>query len=385
MAQGKVKMAGINVKPDESREAVNSLEDGDVHVPDIGGVVGEQAGTGETTVSIDGGGGGADGGTLVDVERVIEKYRANTGKRHNQDTQNQYASKFRAFLATVPGITREQLVGTKGKRALIDFLCDKRVAYRTAIRRVWKKGLNLPWPVDNDDLARPPRTRPSVAPETKKVLAFHEAMMKELRAERRLSWLMCINLGWSPADVVTTSIDEVQERSGIHYIMRERQKTGTWMVAVIPEETLITLKKVGKMHYKRGTVWRWWHKVAQKHGIPPVTPRQARKWFKVHARESGLSKPATASMMGHDLAGKDVQDWYDQPPIADILVEQSEKLPRGTLATVLIPKVELIGPDNEAMALWQDYKANKLTTTELMTKLEKLKTRELSVDEIGGR
>jgi len=348
--------------------ASSTKEDGQ-HEPEQ---INNHSGMGEGTNRIDVGGGGEED-KLVDIDRVIDKYRLNTGIRNARKTQNDYSGKFRIFMATVPNITRRELSSTKGRMALVNFLSDKTAAYRAGIKKVWTKGLCLPWPITKDDISRAKKVRPSVAPPTTDVLAFDAAMMKVSDDRKRLSWMMISQLGWSPADVVVTISNEIKEWNGIFYIERERQKTGSLIVAVIGPELKALIDKVGKFDVKADCLWNWWKSVTTRYKVKSLTPRQVRKWVKVRAREAGLSQPSTSMMMGHDTDS--MAGWYDKPPLEEILVEQSSMMPHGVLGLVKAPKVELVTEDNEAMAIWHDFKEGKFGTMEMASKLETLRQR----------
>lgn len=367
-------------RPIGPEEEHSGLEDGQHDPTEFN----NQSGTARVDLIDVCGGGGGEEDKLVDIEKVIERYRINVPKRNGTSTRAGYAGTFRAFMRTVPDITRRQLAGPKGKRALIEFLNDKRAAYRAGVKKIWLKGLGLAWPIDNDDLDKAPKVKQSVAPETKKVIAFHEAMMKGPDAKRQLSWLMIASYGWSPADVINLNPGEVQEWNGLYYISRDREKTGAEYLTVITTEIKELIEKVGRFGVEKKQILKWWDVVAKKYKVARLTPRQLRKWVKVRAREAGLNKPATSMMMGHDTGQGDMQDWYDKPPIEEILDAQSRDFPQGALGCVLSPTVEIVEEDSEAMVIWHEFKADKIGTMELATKLEKLKSRlKISVPNIG--
>ena len=70
-----------------------------------------------------------------------------------------------------------------------------------------------------------------------------------------------------------------------------------------------------------------------------------------------------------------MRDWYDQPQVADILIEQGERLPYGPLGVLMPPKVEVEDRDAEVLTLWAEYMAGKVPTMEFMTRAEELKTK----------
>jgi hypothetical protein len=184
---------------------------------------------------------------------------------------------------------------------------------------------------------------------------------------------MTINFGWSPIDVIKTTDDEPQSWNGLYYIDRDRTKTGTRMLAVIPPEVKALIDKVGRFDFEKWYIHDTFESVAKEYNVKIVTARMARKWVKVHCRKIGLSKPASSLLMGHE-SSSDMQDWYDKPPIEEILTEQAQVIPNGVLGTLLTPRAEIIEDDEEAVAVWRDYREGRIGTMEMAMRLEQLKT-----------
>jgi len=81
--------------------------------------------------------------------------------------------------------------------------------------------------------------------------------------------------------------------------------------------------------------------------------------------------------MGHDpTQGGAMRDWYDNPQIEDVLVEQAEKLPRGPLGVLWHGAVELVeGMPSDAGPLMLEYLAGQIGTMEFATRVEAIRLR----------
>jgi len=100
-----------------------------------------------------------------------------------------------------------------------------------------------------------------------------------------------------------------------------------------------------------------------------------RHWVATTSRRAGLSKQATAYLMGHDAAqGGAMRDWYDNPQLRDIFDEQAARLPYGPLGLLEPPTVELEGGlSKEVVSLASAYLAGQIGTMEFAIMMEKIK------------
>jgi len=132
------------------------------------------------------------------------------------------------------------------------------------------------------------------------------------------------------------------------------------------------------------TIRDHWRSLAKKWGLPPLRPVDMRHWVATACRRSGLSRVASAFMMGHDPSdgSGSMRDWYDSPPLEDILQEQEEKLPKGPLGLLRPPEVEVAeGLPLEATRLMRDYLSGNIRTLEFANRAENLKdSQQRSVD-----
>jgi hypothetical protein len=81
--------------------------------------------------------------------------------------------------------------------------------------------------------------------------------------------------------------------------------------------------------------------------------------------------------MGHDpTQGGAMRDWYDNPQIEDVLVEQVEKMPYGPLGLLGHGPVELMdGVPSDAVSLMLEYLAGQIGTMEFATRAEAIRLR----------
>ena len=70
-----------------------------------------------------------------------------------------------------------------------------------------------------------------------------------------------------------------------------------------------------------------------------------------------------------------MRDWYDSPQDEDILREQQERLPDGTLG-FLFPKIEITqGIPEEMLGVLGDYIAGKIGTMDMASQMETFRLR----------
>ena len=91
-------------------------------------------------------------------------------------------------------------------------------------------------------------------------------------------------------------------------------------------------------------------------------------------RKVDLSKQASAALMGHDPSSNDsMRDWYDNPPVEELLDEQAARLPNGPLGFLDPPVMEIVeGMTSDEKTLWAKWKACQIGALEFAQALEKL-------------
>lgn len=112
--------------------------------------------------------------------------------------------------------------------------------------------------------------------------------------------------------------------------------------------------------------------LAHRYNLPRLRPRTFRQWVTTACRRAGLSKQASAWLMGHNSApGGSMRDWYDKPRVEDALDEQAVKLPYGPLGLLRPAPVNIeVGLPRDLVDLVKAYMAGKMGTLEFVSQLE---------------
>jgi hypothetical protein len=160
----------------------------------------------ETEHPVDNGGGGADGGGMVDVDKTLERFIERTRTTLRDSSVSRYKSIFREFAraSDLTRYTRRQLAGPTGKRLILAFITDKPRGYwrfvLAALKTVWLYGLDMPWPVDmRRDIGRLPKTLRGQSPPDDLVKQWADAMRNEKDPYLKLVWLLIVQHGWRPS------------------------------------------------------------------------------------------------------------------------------------------------------------------------------------------
>jgi len=348
---------------------------------------------------------------------IVERFMAETRTRLKPNSQTAYSQAFRRFAADIDlgRYTRRQLMGPKGRTLILQHLEHvPKLSWRwvlASIRPVWIYGLRITWPIDvKVDLPKLPRMRPEYTPPDSVVLKWKKALANETDEYLRLMWLLVAQHGWRPSHVCRLKWRNIQyDEAGRPRIivadgMIESFKTPSPIIArLTPDvaEALMALeKKIGRQSPESSILpWRslvcgkaepsrpqqtWamlrhWIGLEKKWGLPHLRPSEIRHWVATTARKSGLSKQASACLMGHDpTQGGSMRDWYDSPQLEDIFAEQEDRLPNGPLGYLDPLTVEIEGGlPKEIVELLTRYFSNELSTYDLGNQLEKVRMNRL--------
>jgi integrase len=235
------------------------------------------------------------------------------------------------------------------------------------------------------------------------VKQWAEALKHEKDTHSRLLWALIANHGWRPSHVanlkwrnalfdgegnpVVIVADGVDEGFKTHSPIATRlspEVSGLlkeWRSEcnnVRPEDPLLPWRTQGRQTTEglhRVRVGYIWQRLEKRWGLPHLRPKDLRHWVAGVCRRVGLSKQASAYLMGHDSAsGGAMRDWYDAPQLQDVFLEQEECLPNGALGYLDPPRVEVIGGlPEEAISLLRSYLTGELPTLEFMNKIEALR------------
>lgn len=365
--------------------------------PETTGLVsgGNHSGTGEKVYRSEG------DQSLVRTEDVIRRFVDNTRVRLKPETQRDYSAEFRKFSNRVElqAFSKAQLRGYKGKGLILLYLGEvgpySRSVVLAQLCSVWTHGLGLDWPIDSRrDLPRAPKTRREGTPPDATVRAWAEALKHEKDPYLRLVWLLVAQHGWRPQHVVkirwrnvrfdatgtpdAIQADGAEEGFKTNAPVRARLTPDVVDALVewrrvcqepLPERPLLPWRsasgrtqpaRASDSKQLRGVHWAW---LQEKWGLPKLRPKDLRHWVSTACRKAGLSKQASAFLMGHDATqGGAMRDWYDAPQIEDVFDEQASCLPRGPLGLLEAPEVRLTdGVPDEAISLLRAYLNGELS------------------------
>jgi integrase len=389
-----------------SEDGDNSLSQGNIHEPEPDTQLGH--GNGSGTIS-----GLSSDDMPLNVTEIVERFMAQTRTRLRPSSQSMYAIIFRRFAKNVnlAQYTRRQIMGPKGRTLILQHLeIVPRPSWRCALaamKPVWTYGLNIAWPIDNrKDLPKLPRRMQNQTPPDSIILKWKKALENEPDEYLRLMWLLIAQHGWRPSHVYRLKWRNVQRddtgrpNAIIADGITESFKTSSPIAARLSLDVVEVLeaweKRIGRqapespilpwrslVKGKSGLIrqqetWEFsahWVNLEEKWGLPHLRPSEIRHWVATTARKSGLSKQASAYLMGHDpTQGDSIRDWYDQPQLADVFLEQEDRLPNGPLGFLEPPVVEIEGGlPKEVSEILTRYFSNELSTMEFANEIERIR------------
>jgi len=256
-------------------------------------------------------------------------------------------------------------------------------------------------------LGKLPRTRRRESPSDAVMTAWKEAISHEPDLRRRLEWLLIAQHGWRPSHATRLRWRNVRyDETGKPVAViadgsQEGFKTSSPVAARLAPDVVEALDIWRKMTpeplpdrvifpWKSAmggtdpskemnpiTITKHWKWLQKRWKLPPLRPVDVRHWVAGACRRAGLSKQASAYLMGHDpTQGGAMRDWYDNPQIEDVLAEQAEKMPYGPLGLLGHGPVELIdGIPSDAVSLMLEYLAGQIGTMEFATRVEAIRLR----------
>ena len=367
-----------------------------------------------------------EGGDLVNikVDTVIERFVDGTRTSLKASSVQKYKDVFMDFARTmdIGGYSKRQLSGRKGQKLIKDFISRKPRTYwrfaLAALKAVWVYGLALNWPIETRrDFGRMPKMRRGATPADGIIARWAEAMENETDTYYRLIWLLMAQHGWRPSHLAHLKWRNVRYDSDGRPIaivadgVKEGFKTEAPVMAFLapdvqqvlmewasfdevsrnmgPDVLIVPFRSCkGEMDFKEvpsRTFWsrlkRHWNRLIKKWDLPPLKRKDVRHWVATTCRKAGLSKQASACLMGHDAtAGGAMRDWYDNPPMEDIFAEQAERLPDGPLGTLRPPRIEIVADiPPEVLEVVKDYIDEKIGTMEFASRMEGLKSQKRNI------
>ena len=352
--------------------------------PGLGGVVGQHAAGhehNEPDCEPKSGTGGSkdtvqwDDDYPLNAEEILKRFAEHpTMRMRHYGTLKTYSQRWRRFAREMhlENYTRRQLAGAKGKRLILDHVASLKPRMRqgtiSALKKIWKIGLNLPWPIDMElDIGPLPKTRRNEVPSDDKVRIWNERMELEPDPYLRALWLITAQSGQRPSTVVRLDWRHVRyDEQDQPFEIRangadEGFKTGAEVAWRLPPNVRAVLTELRKSNPKDNDPilpWRdgWgrtkakrssedllrghWIRLQEKYGLPYLRPNGMRHWVTAQSRDPPvLREEARAYMGGHEQPIHNMGDQYDHRNLETNLLEQERKFPQGPLG--LFSKIEL--------------------------------------------
>jgi hypothetical protein len=345
----------------------------------------------------------------LNIEAAIARFKEKTRLRLRHETSAYYVSTFRRFakVCRLSDITRRQLSGSLGKSLLIKFFEEEipipsRRYVNAGMKTFWEEGFGLPYPVNSrKDLGKLPRPMRRESPQDAVIRKWVEAIRYEKDPYLRLVQLLIFQHGWRPSHAsklkwrnVRYSPDE-KPCAIIANGAVEGFKTNAPIIAHLSDDVVQAILEVQQLigtgcsenpilpfRSSKGEIFKekeqrvdayraWWERFEEKHNLPHLRMVDVRHWVATTCRKVVLSKQASAGLMGHDSSeGGAMRDWYDAPPIEDILAEQMTMMPNGPIG-VLCPAMEVSDSmPKEVADLVSAYMAGKVSTFEFANTME---------------
>jgi integrase len=231
-------------------------------------------------------------------------------------------------------------------------------------------------------------------------------MEHETETYYRLEWLLHAQFGLRPSHVAHLRWRNVRYEQNRPYAIvadgvEEDFKTSSPIAARLPPDVVEALEqwhkeskytnpehfilpwrsRSGRMEHRpigSECIGDHWDRLRKRWRLPLLRPKHIRHWAATAARKAGLSKQASAYLMGHDSAsGGAMRDWYDSPQLAEVFDEQSGTLPNGLLGTLKPPEIKIIEAfPSDALNTLRDYLDGRIGTMEMASKLEAVRLRQ---------
>lgn len=344
----------------------------------------------------------------VRLDEIKARFEAMTAARLTRGkTREDYWRRFERF-AECEGLgryTKRQLAGEKGREVLIrhyPHISERSRAFvLSGIKKVWTRGIGLPWPLEKDDLPRPPRPRRGVAPRKEYVERWVEAARREPDAYER-SWLLVeLNGGLRPVDqqaelrLEDLVFNVAEEPVGIHAQAADHGfKRDADVRQHLPAEVAGALKDWLKEHpapSAKAYVWPWRgmkeglgkthvdanrmltdraiermrRKFAERNRLPWLTSKDMRHFVRTVLNDSGMKKVERHYWQGHAFNPADMDERYGDKPAEETFEAQRRHLPQGVLGTFLrLGPADDEGVPSEVREIWSRMVAGELESSE---------------------
>jgi integrase len=358
----------------------------------------------------------------VEIAKIIDRFENNTKLALRPQTRALYIGKLRTFAQDcgLSKYTKNQLRGNISKKLLLDHIETKPLYSRrfvaAALKCVWEQGLELAWPLDRYKLGKLPTVRRCESPRDELVKEWVEALEKEPDSYLRITWDL-IALGLRPSHVSHIRWKNILYNDAGEPVAivadgaTEGFKTNSPVKARLAEDVATLLLKWREEVKRMGLLvednpilpWRssvdnsinpsrvqgirpfigHWNTIREKWKLPKLRAKDMRHWVATQCRKHGLSKQASAALMGHDPKGITMRDWYDNPPVSDIFEEQKLIFPNGPVGSLKPAKMtELAEFTTEELDLLHELKAGQIDSFNFMNRWNTIKKRPVSAEQL---
>ena len=336
------------------------------------------------------------------LDAVRARFVSMTAARLKSSTQAQYWNAFAAFAieSRLEALTKKDLSGRKGQQLLISFAAKQGAAslpiIMAGVKKVWRKGLELPWPVESDDLPRPAAPRIVEGPRTKDVEPWARAIRNETDQYLKAWFAMEISYGLRPLNQQGSlrrkhvKFGEVTGKP-IGLVANGRDagfKTDSYLIAAFSEEIAgivsawievhpdpspdaLLFPYKGKKHTAE-TLWRMRRRFVKKWGLKWITSKTFRHFVKGILNDVGMPEPAKSAWQGHRPKMSDMAVRYGARPIDDTFDLQLSRLPDGVLGIFDLVTSQGRIP-LEVERLWLAYEAGEIEADDVARSFKDLK------------
>ena len=346
------------------------------------------------------------------LDPIKQRFEVMTAARLTRNkTRASYWACFETFAECekIARFSRRQLAGKKGRELLIAHYPHigepMRVFALAGIKKVWTRGLELPWPVCRDDLPAPRRSRREAAPRREFVEQWVNASRSETDPYVK-SWLLVEeNGGLRPIDqAAELRIEDLlfganDDLIGIHARAADHPgfKRDADIRQSLPPEVALALRSWLAAHPSPGPgayVWPWRHRTgrldvgrmateesirrmrkafARRHGLPWLTSKAMRHFVRTVLNSSVRDKVVRSYYQGHTPDLSDMDERYGDHETPEGTFEvQRRSLLAGVLGTFLRTEPEHDGTPAELRDIWNKVLTGDLDPLEAASALKDL-------------
>jgi len=329
-----------------------------------------------------------------------------------EKTRREYWNRFETFAECerLWTVTKAKLASRKGRELLIrhyGHISERsRPFVLSGIKKVWTRGLELPWPLLKDDLPKPPRPRRVAAPRRESVEPWARAMRAEADSYERSWFFVELNGGLRPIDqqaelrLADLVFNATGDLVGIHAEAANHGfKRDADIRQQLPQEVARALKDWLKDHPAPGAnafVWPWRNctgridpnrmntdktidrmrrNFTKRNRLAWLTSKDVRHFVRTVLNDSGMPKVERHYWQGHLPNLADMDERYGDRPVEETFEVQRRSLPQGVIGTFL--RVDRAKSDMplEVEEVWRKIVAGELDSLDAAQALKELARR----------